>query len=82
MSREPKYTHPSLNLHRAEKSVAEEVSAEADIEIEFKEPLWSVTENPTEDMIGVFCKTDSDAARFERALEVRRWEDRKIPGGE
>ena len=79
MGNESKYTHHSLNIHLPEKAVAEDVSAEADIEIELKEPLRSDTENPAENMVGVYCKTDSDAARFERAFDRRRWEDSKSP---
>ena len=82
MSDEPKYTHHSLNIDLAEKDVADEVSAEAGIDIAFKAPLWSGTESPIEDTVGVYCKTDSDAARFERAFEWRRWEDSKRPRGE
>lgn len=85
MSREPEYIHHSLNIQSAEKAVADEVSAEAGIDIEFKEPLWSgpgTIEYSIEDMVGVYCKTDSDAVRFERAFERRRWEDSKNPQGE
>jgi hypothetical protein len=80
MSDEPKHIHHSLNIQLAEKAVADEVSAEIGIEIAFKAPLWSSPENTVEDTVGVFCKTDSDAARFERAFERRRWEDSKRPG--
>ena len=82
MSDEPKYTHHSLNIDLAEKAVADEVSAEVGIEIKFKAPLWSGLESPTKDTVGVYCKTDSDAARFERAFERRRWENSKNPQGE
>ena len=80
MSDEPKYTHHSLNIDLAEKDVADEVSAEIGIEIELKAPLWSSPENFVGDTVGVYCKTDSDAARFERAFERRRWEDQKQVG--
>ena len=56
MSKEPKYMHHSLNIHLADKAVADEVSAEADIEIEFKEPLWSGPEIFVEDTVRVFCE--------------------------
>ena len=82
MSKEPKYIHHCLNVQSAEKVVADEVSAEVGIDIEFKAPLWSGLESPTKDTVGVYCKTDSDAARFERAFERRRWENSKNPQGE
>ena len=85
MSDEPKYTHHSLNVHPSEKAIAGEVSAETGIDIAFKALLLSAprtTNNPADDMVGVYCKTDSDAARFERAFERRRWENSKNPQGE
>ena len=81
MSKEPKYIHHSLNIQSAEKAVADEISAEADIDIQFKEPLWSSPENFVEDTVGVFCKTDVEAELFSVAFFIRRWEDSKSTGG-
>jgi hypothetical protein len=82
MSRDPKYIDHSLDIHLAEKVVADEVSAEAGIDIEFKEALWFAPANPAKDMVGVYCKTYSDAIWFEHAFGRRRWEDSKSPQGE
>ena len=84
MKGDAKYIHHSLNVFLTEKAVAGEVSAEAGIDIEFKEPLWLGSGRPEDspgDMLGVFCKTKDDAAWFKRAFRQRRWEDGKKPGG-
>jgi hypothetical protein len=83
MSNEPKYPHHSLNIYAAEKAAADEVSAEAGVDIEFKRPLWFGSGRPEDsagDMLGVFCKTKEDAAWFKRAFGQRRWEDGRNPG--
>ena len=82
MSRVAKYIHHSLNIHSAERDVAEEVSAEAGIDIEFKKPLWLGSGRPEDsvgDMVGIFCETKEDAAWLKRAFGQRRWEDGKNP---
>ena len=82
MSRETRYKHHILNVFLTEKAIAEEVAAEAGIDIEFKKPRWYGPAEAVEDMVGVYCETAGQAARFRRAFSRRRWEDSKGPGGE
>ena len=81
MMRDARYTHHSLNVFLAEKDVAEEVAAEAGIDIEFKSLLWFGPESPAGDMVGVYCEIEEEASRFKQAFCLRRWEDgRKLRG--
>jgi hypothetical protein len=82
-SEETKYIHHSLNIDPAEVTVANEVSAEAEIAIELGKLFWvghGGTENPIPNRVGVFCETEEEAEKFRRAFKVRRWEDQKGTG--
>jgi len=84
MSEEETHKSPSLPIYLAELDLANEVASEVNISIDFRPFLLtsSPLRNQPDAMISVYCKTQSDAARFERAFERRRWEDSKRPGGE
>ena len=79
-------THPyhSVNIDLTEQVLAREVATESEIDIHIRQQKRIKNQKTKEghDFVGVYCQTQSDAARFERAFERRRWEDSKNPQGE
>ena len=79
-------THPyhSVSIDLTEQALAREVATECGIDIHIRQPkrIKNTKTKEGHDFVGVYCKTQTDAVRFERAFERRRWEDSKSPGGE
>ena len=83
MSKVDTHPHHSVNIDLTERDLANEIAVESEIDIHIRQQKRTKSPRTKEghDFVGVYCKTESDTVRFERAFEQRRWEDSKSPQG-